>query len=76
MGRGIKGEGLLDRRTSTTYNCSVSKTKLQPGGTDTNKNGDYKHTPELLYAMWTGLLVYFLLCFILTVVFVARQKGE
>ncbi len=60
----------------TVIDCSVSKTKLYPGATDDNKAGDYAHTAEKVYAMWEGLIGYFIVCFILTVIFVARQKGE
>lgn len=56
--------------------CSAATTKLYPGGTDANKNGDYAYTADKMWDLWMGLVFHIVSWLLLTVIVVYRQKGE
>jgi len=72
----IEIENPMTGEKTQEVNCSASKTELAPGGSDTNKDGDYKHTPEKVIGAWIGSLLHFLVYFVLTIFFVMRQKTD
>ncbi len=72
----IEIENPMTGEKTQEVNCSASKTELAPGGSDTNKDGDYKHTPEKVIGSWIGSLVHFLVYFLLTLILIMRQKTD
>lgn len=72
----IEIENPMTGEKTQEVNCAASKTELSPGGSDTNKDGDYKHTPEKVIGTWIGAMVHFFVYFILTLIIVMRQKTD
>lgn len=72
----IEIENPMTGEKTQEVNCAASKTELSPGGSDTNKDGDYKHTPEKVIGSWIGTLVHFFVYFVLTLILTMRQKTD
>jgi len=72
----IEIENPMTGEKTQEVNCAASKTELSPGGSDTNKDGDYKHTPEKVIGTWFGTLVHFFVYFVLTLILTMRQKTD
>lgn len=72
----IEIENPMTGEKTQEVNCSRSEAKMAPGGTDENKSGDYKHTPEKVIGTWIAMLVHFFVYFVLTLVIVMRQKSD